>query len=59
MMTEGFSIKALFTVADNSGQFVLTPLEQSATSGNYDVARLSSHTTTGFRYIATHSRYAS
>jgi hypothetical protein len=35
------------TVADSNGQFVLTPLEQSSTSGNYDVVIVQNNVATG------------
>ncbi|WP_027213437.1 DUF4382 domain-containing protein [Burkholderia sp. WSM2232] len=35
------------TVADSSGQFVLTPLEQSSTSGNYDIVIVQNNVATG------------
>ena len=35
------------TVADSSGHFVLTPLEQSSTSGNYDVVIVQNNVATG------------
>jgi hypothetical protein len=35
------------TIADNSGQFVLSPLVQSSTQGNYDIVIVKSGETTG------------
>ncbi|MFM0470580.1 DUF4382 domain-containing protein [Paraburkholderia strydomiana] len=35
------------TVADSNGQFVLTPLEQSSTKGNYDVVIVKNNVATG------------
>ena len=35
------------TVADSNGQFVLTPLEQSSTNGNYDVVIVQNNVATG------------